>query len=357
MKSSILDLPSFGDKPAAHGPFSVHDLADFANGAGLSLIGSRFGADDDIDVETLVAEAATRGREEGYAEGVEAGKAEALQGVEAALLERLEATLGGVDDVSTMLETDRLAFLENVFRTLLPNLSKCGFAAEAAAAIETAVLHNEENGGAIGTLHLSCAPGVGAQLKTALSNFISDNRVIISESPEFSDGALRLAWREGGLDLDIDGAVNAVLDRLSAHIPDTLRADMTDRISAADAGLPGEASESEALQDEALQNETLPTKNTPEDLAAALDDDADSGPDDGSESESIDESEGETSASDEDAFAEPLDLREPDAQHAENTVETDEGAFEETTSIDIADTQSDFPPTDENELDDGEETE
>ncbi|MEM6413885.1 MAG: hypothetical protein AAF720_04440 [Pseudomonadota bacterium] len=218
MTNAVVSLPDFSDTPANSGGFSIHDLADFANGESFK---SRQPSDPEAEAAALLEAAVAQAREEerqtAFAEGLEAGKAEALNGIQNALIDELKTSLEQIDKIASDLEHDRLDYLYAVFSRLLPSLTKQGFAHEATKLLEQAALRAGETDRTTVKLSVQCSPNSVEHLQASIHGTEYADRIEMKPDPNQTDNRLSAQWSDGGFEIDIDGVAKSILKLLSSY--------------------------------------------------------------------------------------------------------------------------------------------
>jgi len=133
----------------------------------------------------------------------------------AEILARIEARLAGMGAEAAALIAAERTRLTTAFQraaeAALPALAKTGFAAELAAAVDAVAAAGPE-----GEIVLRLGPD---DLEAA-APLLADARAIRpAPDPALGPGEARLAWRDGGADLDMAAMTERALAALHRHLP------------------------------------------------------------------------------------------------------------------------------------------
>lgn len=154
--------------------------------------------------------------QEAYLEGVAAGEAAALARLseaERAFLDAAQSLDSALHGLKPASERALAEAIETILAALLPTLTERGFATEAAGAISRAFAGNSR-----AQVTIAANPAQAEALTSALSAAPGAPAFIIEANEAVAVAAARIQCGKGGLDFDLDAAVNACLAALAAAL-------------------------------------------------------------------------------------------------------------------------------------------
>lgn len=139
-----------------------------------------------------------------------------------ACLERISRALEVVASEQAGLRAQCIGDVATVFgaaaETLLPRLAQAGFAALVAETAQTIARRGQWP-----DLQLSVAPENATAVANALGDSVSGAEIQITENPSLGADEARIAWSQGGAEIDIDAIANSALDQFRLQLDGCLQ--------------------------------------------------------------------------------------------------------------------------------------
>lgn len=191
-------------------------LENFVGSRGLRF--SEYGAKEsdanEIDVEAIERDAFARGVEKGRSDAEAERAAIALE--EAAT--KLTAISLELNQAISLMETQRLQYLEQVLSSLLPSMATSAFPTEAAHLIERLVSEIATGGGDPCILRVRAPEDAINELSELIDDAGAAGHVGLFPDPSLATGEVEIGWDQGGASLDLNGVVSSVLAALRQEI-------------------------------------------------------------------------------------------------------------------------------------------
>ena len=179
---------------------------------------SRFADFDDeasgVDVEAIEREAYERGFEEGRREAETGALAASIKSSAAALKAIAADLVAGVREA----ERRNLAYVEQVLSAVLPSLAATAQVREGAAFIERTIRELSSGGSAPPLLRVRAPADAAAALSEAVEAAGAADQAAVFPDPDMPDGAVEIAWENGGASLDLAGAAEGLLASLKTAL-------------------------------------------------------------------------------------------------------------------------------------------
>lgn len=168
--------------------------------------------EDTLDIAAIQQEAYERGQAEGRA----AGRAEETENALRAASARLGELSRNLNERLAEQERLRLAYLEQVFKTLLPSIVSTAFPREAARMVE-AIINDVASKGHTSTalLRIRTAEHHVAGLTEMIDRAGAHGVAAVFADPGMADGAVEVAWDKGGATLDLTRVADNILSALN----------------------------------------------------------------------------------------------------------------------------------------------